>query len=143
MINNEEFRKVDRTDKVQELTAIWHGDIVSTRRWYIEQVYGPKVAERYSPMMEEREFFIANGRLPHPEDFRWGEESDEAKRFEAWNRGFWDEQQRLHPEKWQAYLDRAKVNRDKWAKLPGNEHEQERLSALEQYIDGKLQELRK
>jgi len=143
MINNEEHRKVDRTDKVEELTAIWHRDIVGTRRWSIEQIYGPEVAERYSPMLEEREFFIAHGRLPHVEDFRYSEETSSALRFDEWNRSFWDEQRRLHPEKWQAYLDRAKVNRDKWAKLPGNEHEQERLGALQQYIDGKLQELRK
>ena len=143
MINNEDFRKVDRTDKVQELTDIWHRDIVATRRWLIAEIYGEEIAKRYTPMAEEREFFVANGRLPHPEDFRWAEESDEAMRFSRWNQGFWDEQRRLHPEKWEAYLDRAKVNRAKWAKLSGNEHEQERLSALQEYIDSKLQELRK
>ena len=143
MINNEEFRKVDRTDKVQELTDIWHRDIVATRRWMIAEVYGEQVAKRYSPMMEEREFFVANGRLPHPEDFRWGEESDAAMRFSRWNQSFWDEQRRLHPDRWEAYHQRAVANRKKWAKLPGTDRENERLTALEEYIDTKLQELKK
>ena len=56
MINNEDFRKVDRTDKVQELTDIWHRDIVATRRWLIAEVYGEQVAKRYSPMMKSASF---------------------------------------------------------------------------------------
>jgi len=143
MINNEDFRKVDRTDKVQELTDIWHREIVATRRWLIAEVYGEQIAKRYTPMTEEREFFVANGRLPHPEDFRWAEESDEGMRFSRWNQSFWDEQRKAYPEKWEAYQQRAVANRKKWAKLPGTEHENERLTALEGYIENKLQELKK
>ena len=143
MINQDEHRKVDRTDKVEELTAIWHRDIVATRRWSIEQVYGPKVAEKYSPMLEEREFFIAHGRLPHVEDFPYSEETNYALRFDAWNRGFWEEQRKLYPEKWAAWVQRAETNRKKWQGLPGNEHEEQRLTELQAYIDNKLTELRK
>lgn len=136
---HEDFRNVDRSDKVKELEDIWKWSILEERKWRIREIFGKEAADRYQPMMEEKDFFIMNGRLPHPEDFRWPEESDQGRRFFAWNTGFWEECKRLHPEKWELHKMRREDNEKKWRLMPGNAAEEKKETELEAYIKAKLQ----
>ena len=143
MSYHDDLRKVDRTKYLQELETHWHGVIIPTRRYAVAQVYGEKVAETYSAMNSEKQFFLANGRLPHPEDFRFDEERAEWERFKVWNDDFWEHCRRAHPERWAKHLKRRADNIAKWSKLPGTDHEEQRLGELEAYIEAKLTNLKR
>ena len=142
MINPEEFRKVDRTGKHEQLAAVWMSEIVATRRYQIAQIYGEKVAATYSPMNSEKQFFITEGRLPHPEDFRFNEERAEYDRFKAWNDDFWEQCRKAYPESWAKHIGRKLANVARWKDLPGAKLEKEKEIEFEAYIADKLKELR-
>lgn len=139
----DDLRKVDREKYFQELETHWNTVIVPTRRYAVAQIYGEKVAETYSPMNSEKQFFLTQGRLPHPEDFRFEEERAEHERFTQWNADFWEHCRRAYPEKWAKHLRRRVDNIAKWQKLSGTDHEEQRLGELEAYIERKLNELKR
>ena len=143
MSYHDDLRKVDREKYFQELETHWNTVIVPTRRYAVAQIYGEKVAETYSPMNSEKQFFLTQGRLPHPEDFRFEEERAEHERFTQWNADFWEHCRRAHPEKWAKHLRRRVDNIAKWQKLSGTDHEEQRLGELEAYIERKLNELKR
>ena len=139
----DDLRKVDRTDKVQELTRVWEEEILDTRRWQIEQVYGADVAKTYAPMLRERDFFVENGRLPHPEDFRFAEEREEHAQFKQWNDQFWTQCATAYPERLDNFRKRRKKAIEAWQGLPGTAKEEIKQTELESYIAEKLAKLKR
>lgn len=43
---------------------MWYG-IIDSRRWAIRQSHGDECAQLYEPQVEERDFFLQYGKLPH------------------------------------------------------------------------------
>jgi len=43
---------------------MWY-DIIDSRRWSIRQTHGDECAKLYEPQLEERDFFLQYGKLPH------------------------------------------------------------------------------
>jgi hypothetical protein len=139
---HDDLRKVDRANKVQELTRVWH-EIIDTRRWQIEQVYGADVAKTYTPLLSERDFFVGNGRLPHPEDFRFTEERDDHAQFKQWNEQFWAHCAAAYPDRLEAFRNRRKQAIEAWQALPGAAKEEKKQTELEGYIAEKLAKLKR
>lgn len=43
---------------------MWYG-VIDSRRWSIRQSHGDECAQKYEPQVEERDFFLQYGKLPH------------------------------------------------------------------------------
>lgn len=110
-------------------------EVIESRRWKVQQIYGLEASKRYNFLPKEKNFFLMYGHLPtNPNaDSRYEAESLQ-KEIDAHHAEFWNFCDNQYPVQRDAYFSRIETNRKNAQSWPEYQKQQKDRDQLAAYL---------
>ena len=113
---------------------VWN-EVVDSRRWQIQQIYGLDAAERYQWLAKEKQYFLLHGHLPsNPSPITVYEAQPLQAEVDAHHRDFWAFCDATYAVQRQTWEDRIERNRRNAMAQPLYQQQQRDRDELATYI---------
>lgn len=115
-------------------TRVWY-EVIESRRWKVQQIYGLEAAKRYTYLNKEKQFFLLYGHLPsNPSKDSLYEAQALQKEIDAYHAEFWTFCDSQYPVQRDAYFSRIEQNKKNAASWPEYQKQQKDRDQLADYL---------
>lgn len=120
--------------KLEGRTRVYY-EVIESRRWKVQQIYGVEASKRYNFLMREKNFFLMYGHLPsNPNKDSAYEAEGLQKEIYAHHAEFWAFCDAQYPTQRDAYFSRIEENRKNAYSWPEYQKQQKDRDQLAKYL---------
>jgi hypothetical protein len=121
-------------ERLNQRNRVWN-EIIESRRWKVQQIYGREAAEKYHFLTREKNFFLLYGHLPtNPSKDSYYEAQGIQAEVDSHHAEFWAFCDSQYPKERDAYFGRIEATRKAAQAWPEYQKQQKDRNQLNEYL---------